>query len=137
MAAITITAANVGLGSDAEYQELLGGETIPHGSPVYQSALNVGRHLRAVNDGTAEQATVVGVTATRGTDGGKMIVVTSGTIELGGGVTDGTLYFLGATAGTIVPEGDLVSGNKKVLIGVGVGTTALRVNILNTGATIA
>lgn len=131
MPAITVSVANVSACSSAAVREVFAGGPVTHITPVYRSP-TTGKYLGCTNDATEDEANVVGVSITAGQDGSKLFIATSGVINVGSGVSDGAMYFLGRN-GDIVPEGDLVTGDRKVLIGSGRGTDKLFINILQVG----
>ena len=135
MAALTITAvratANTKLSSPVLY-----GATHAVGVPVYQLASDR-EHYAADNNASEATQAVKGLTFSPGVDGGHGFLVIGGSVILvGATMTKGATYYLGATAGEIVPFADLVSGNGIVVIGTALSATELKIGIDNTGADI-
>lgn len=135
MAALSITASDVKLqqGQVNFAANRLFGETVAAGSPVY--LLN-NEYMKAVNDSVAA-STVVGLALMSGDDGDIALVVPdTSKLYVGTILTQGIYYYLGATAGTIVPYGDLLSGDYVTRIGFAESTSVLRVDLDATGVTI-
>lgn len=128
MAALSITASDVKLqqGQVNFTANRLFGETVAAGSPVY--LLN-NEYMKAVNDSVAA-STVLGLTLMSGDDGDiALIVPDTAKLYVGTVLTQGVYYYLGATAGTIVPYGDLTTADYVTRIGFAESTSVLRVDI--------
>jgi hypothetical protein len=125
MAALSITAANVVASTGAKYAQGTGGATIVQGKSV---AFNGSKWVLAQCDGTALEygSSGVGVALNACSDGQPIDVQTEGEITIGGTVTVGAIYCLGATAGDIVPFGDLVATNYVSILGVGISATKIK-----------
>lgn len=95
------------------------GATIAAGNPVYLDSAD-SKYKLADNNASSATATVVGIAVTPGIDTGYGYIATSGSIVLvGTTMVVGKAYYAGATAGELVPESDLATGNivAKVLTG--------------------
>ena len=113
------------------------GATLAVGVPVYLDPADR-EHKAADNNASTATRAVVGLTFSPGVDGGSGILVTRGSVVLvGATMTEGAKYYLGATAGEIVPFGDLASGQPVVEIGSAVDATTMKLGIDDIGATIA
>ncbi len=138
MAAITTTAANVAVGaSSTKTRTVQAGEAITQGQPVY---LNTdGKYYRADNNLSAAAAKAVGIAITPAATNGYFVMSvpsdTNGTslVNLGATLVVGETYCVGATAGQIVPIGDLASGNYVCILGVAYSTSLLDHQIIYSG----
>lgn len=135
MAAITITAASVGIGSGARIEVVEVGEAIAHGDVIYYDTTNLDNRKADADIEATAKAVGIAVTSATG-DGAFVAVVRSGSIVLGSVLTQGTEYYLGTTAGTIVPKSDLASGDYVTRLGIAISATTLQVDIRATGVTI-
>lgn len=136
MADLTITAANVVLSSGSS-SSALAGETITAGQAVYQNSATLAV-WKAQCDGTAAEATAVGVALNGGGAGQPIAYALPGsTINIGATTVKTSTYHLSATAGGVCPEADLVSTNKRTRIGYATATTGtFVVDIANNVCTI-
>lgn len=135
MAAFTLTSANVKPSAQARYlAPRLSGATIGAGQPCYQDANNVWQ-LSDANaaapanriDGIAPYSVVAGQPLT------PVFYDPDFTHGLET-VAAGDSVYLGATAGDLVPEGDLTTGWSISLAMIATSATKGFVNCLNTGA---
>ena len=134
MADITITAANV-VKTSADTITGTAGETITAGMAVYLKASD-GRYWKAQADGTAAEATVVGVALHAALAGQPLTIATSGTINIGA-TTAKVFYYVSATAGGIAPVADLTSGQYISSVGYATATDgSFVVKPSVTGATV-
>jgi hypothetical protein len=134
VADLTITAASVIAGSGT-IERGTAGATITAGQVVYKSA---GKYQLADNDSaTAAAKSPRGIALNGGSDGQPMSIMTSGSITIGATLTAGTAYYLSSTAGGICPLADVISGDNVVLLGVASSTTVLKLNITDSGVTLA
>ena len=119
-------------GSSSTIQVVQYGATISAGQVVY---LNTATNEYELADASAANtASVVGIAMTPGVDGGYGAIVTSGSVVLvGGTVAAGQTFVVSATAGGIAPEADLGSGEYYSLVGVGEGSSTLKIDINATG----
>ncbi len=135
MADITVTAANVLPGSDANVlTNYLAGETITAGMAVYLKSSD-SRWWKAQCDSTAAEAGSAGLgIALMGSSAGQAVAVQiSGSITIGATVVATTQYIVSATAGGICPIADIVSTNYLSLLGYGSTTAILIMNKNATG----
>lgn len=133
MAAITVTATSVTKTSGNATQGTIG-ETITTGQCVYLKSSD-SRWWKAQCDGTAEEAGSggLGIALNGGAAGQPLDVQTSGVIAIGGTVAVGQLYCVGATAGEIVPYGDLSSTNYVSELGIASTTGAITLSVNASG----
>jgi hypothetical protein len=109
------------------------GATIAAGQSVYLDASD-SKYKLADSNASAATAAVKGVAVTPGIDGGYGYVATGGNIILvGTTMAVGETYHVGATAGTIVPDADLTTGDYVSRIGTGASATQLDLSIKATG----
>lgn len=136
MTDISITAANVIAGSDANIESGTAGATITAGQAVYKSSTTK-KWLLADSDSATAEARVPGGIALNGASNGQPIVVQkSGDITIGATLTAGTAYYLSDEPGAICPLADLASGDYVVLIGLAKSTTVLDIDIQNPGVAL-
>lgn len=130
MTALSITATQVLLASGPIEHGIVG-EAATQGQSVYFATS--GKWLKAQCDGTAAEAGENGygiLLSAAGADGQPAVVAKPGAIvTLGAGAAPaaGVVYFIGATPGSLVPAGDLVSTNKSTPICVGIGANRVRI----------
>jgi hypothetical protein len=109
------------------------GATISAGQSVYLDPSD-SKYKLADSNASSATAAVKGVAVTPGVDTGYGYVATSGSIILvGTTMTVGETYHVGATAGTIVPDADLTTGDYVSRIGTGASATQLDLSIKATG----
>jgi len=112
---------------------VLYGATISAGQAVYLDAAD-SKYKLCDNNASAATATIKGVAMTPGVDGGYGYIATAGSIILvGTTMAVGETYYAGATAGEIVPDADLATGNYISRIGTGASATQLDLTIKATG----
>jgi hypothetical protein len=131
MAAVTITA--VGLSSDCVTEKVqFGGASFPisPGDACYMDTSDGNKWKLADADEGAAEAGRDGIgimLTTVQQDGEYGMIVKSGTVLIDTGLTKGTAYVVGATAGAIQPDSDSTSNWYKTVLGVagteGSGTT--------------
>lgn len=137
MAALTSITA-VRPTSSTSVELVMYGATIAAGEVVYLDTTDSNKAKLADNNASAATAVVKGIAVTPGVSGGYGYIATSGSIVLVGTTMGvGQTYCLGATAGQIVDEGDITTGNSLSRIGTGATTTQLDLDITNTGITHA
>ena len=120
MAALSITAANVGLVSGST-QVVTYGETVTQGMPVRELAAD-NKFYKCLHD-DATQVAAVGIALTPGGDGDQGVIARAGTtIAMGATLAIGTVYCVGAVDGEIDPTGDLGSGDFVNIVGHAVST---------------
>lgn len=109
------------------------GATITAGQPVYQDTADNEFKLADVNLSELA-ANVQGVTITPGIDGGYGYIAISGAIVLvGTTMAVGETYYAGPTAGEIIPDADLTTGDRVTRLGVASSATVLELSIEATG----
>lgn len=129
MAALTITAVRPT--ATSEVRVVPYGETIVPGDVLY---LGPTKYLKADADASALTKAARSIALTPGIDDGHGAVCESGNVILvGASMTQGVTYFLGPTAGQIVPFADLGSADYVVRIGTAKSATELILSIEDTG----
>jgi len=109
------------------------GATLAAGQPVYLDSADTEHKLTDAN-ASAATAVAKGITMTPGVDGGRGLIAEDGSIILvGTTMVVGETYYVGATAGEIVPSGDLATGHYVTRLGTAATTTQLDLNIKATG----
>ncbi|MBV9549103.1 MAG: hypothetical protein JO256_05450, partial [Alphaproteobacteria bacterium] len=91
MSALSITAANVVPGTDADIAHGIAGETITAGQPVYRSSTDGKWYKADSNSGTAEARVPLGIALCGSSASQPVSVQKSGTITIGATVTAGTV----------------------------------------------
>lgn len=139
MTALTITAANVSHDSGPRDSDQPAGEAFVAGAVVYRKASD-GKWYKAQCDGTAEEAGSEDIGVALGTAdaaNARVGIAKSGSVVSIGTGTAGTAYFIGRTAGAIIPAADLAQTDKATLVGIGVGSNKLLLGRLyHSGAVI-
>lgn len=136
MTALTITPANVVAGSNAVRDIGTAGETITAGQVLYLAAAT-GRWMKAdTNAGTAEARTPKAIALNGASAGQPVSLHKGGDITIGATMTAGVAYYLGGTAGAIVPVGDLTTGDYPTIIGIAKSTTVLAVDFNPSGVAL-
>lgn len=134
MVDITITAASVVAGSDANFwPQGSAGETIAAGKAVYLSSSTRKWMLADSNSATAEARTATGIALNSASLDQPLIVQKSGDITIGATLTAGVAYYLSDTPGGICPLADVGSGEYVCLLGLAKTTAVLDLNIQASG----
>lgn len=121
MAAISITAANVGLISGST-KTVTYGETITQGQPLRK--LSADNEYYLCNQDTAVDADASAIALTPGGDGELGVVLTAGAvIDIAATIAIGTVYCVGAVDGAIAPTADLGSGDFVTIVGHAISTS--------------
>lgn len=124
MADLVQTAANVRPGTDSVRSQVIAGETITAGQPVYLKSTDSKYYKADANAGVSE-STVAGIALTNASANDQLVIQTGGEINLGATLTVGTIYVLSGTAGAIAPHGDLVTGWYCNILGIAISTSIL------------
>lgn len=128
MATITLTAANVRVGTSGTASVGVAGEAITAGDFLYLKSAD-GKYWKAVNTSEAE-ADIVGVALTNASTDGNVaylnIVDQVTYLDHSTAVfTQGKTYVVGDTAGTIMDAGDISTSDYVTVAGVAASTTSL------------
>lgn len=109
------------------------GATISAGNPVYLDSAD-SKHKPADCNASSATAAIVGVAITPGVSGGWGLIAISGSVILvGTTMVQGASYFVGGTAGTIIPEGDFATNDYVSKVGTASSTTQIILGIEATG----
>lgn len=129
MADLSITTSQVAL-VEGDTIPVIGGEVIAIGEYVYRRASD-NKWLKARAGGTAEEAgaeeTGMALSTIAAADQRLVVAKPGAVITLGAGAapTAATPYFVSPNAGKLCPLADLVSTNKGVIAGLGVGSNRI------------
>lgn len=134
MTDISITAANVQRGSNAQVVQGLAGATITAGQLVHRNG-TTGKFVLSDADGSGLKQ-VDGVALNGASDGQPLSVQTGGDITIGGTLTAGTTYYASPTAGGICPLADVASGDDPIIVGIAKSTSVLMLKIADPDVTI-
>jgi len=134
VADLSITAGGVHIvGATTVTERALAGEAVSQGDAVYKG--DDGQWYVADCTDAGKHA-AVGIALTAGGAGDRVVVVTSGLMDLGATLTVGTVYVLSA-AGNIAPAADLASSDYVTVLGVAVAADQFDVSIHASGAQVA
>lgn len=136
MADLSITAASVVAGDNAQTERGTAGETITAGQAVYKSAADNKFYKADNNSATAAVRQPLGIALNGGSAGQPVVVQKSGDVTIGATLTAGTAYYLSDTAGGICPLADVGSGEYVALIGLAKSTTVLAIDIQYPGVAL-
>lgn len=136
MTALSVTAASVVAGSDAVVEQGYAGATITAGQVVYKNSSDSRFALADADGASANIRTPYGIALHGASSGQPLAVQRSGSITIGATMTAGLAYYLGLTAGAIVPIADVTTGGYVSLIGVSTSTTVLKLSINSSGVVI-
>jgi hypothetical protein len=118
---------------NTQFAKQLYGATVAVGNPVYLDTAD-SEYKLADSNASALTAAAKGIAMTPGVDTGYGIVATAGSIILvGTTMAVGETYYVGATAGEIVPDGDLTTGHYVTRLGTAASATQLDLSIKATG----
>ena len=129
MADISITAASVIPGSNAEIEHGTAGATITAGKAVYKDPTTKKYLLADANSATAEARQARGIALGGASDGQPLAIQKSGDITIGGTLTAGVAYYLSDTPGGVCPVADIGSGEYVCLLGLAKTTAVLTLDI--------
>lgn len=135
MADLTITAANVGVSDgNTRTQIVQVGEAVTHMQSVYLDS-STNKYMLADADAAGEDG-ASGVTITSAPLDGYAMIATRGKVKAGATITVGKIYVLSDTPGGIKPVDDLATGDKVTILGVGVSSTEIDINIIASGVAV-
>lgn len=115
MADLSITASSVAAGSGASFGTV---------------------KLADANSATAAVRTPYGIAISSAASGQPVIVQRAGDITIGATTAAGTIYCLSDTAGGIMPAADLSSGEYVGMLGVGLGSSQIRMHVWASGVAV-
>lgn len=130
MTDLSITAANVVAGTGAVKETGVAGATITAGQVVYLDEATTGEYLLCDTDSaTAAARKPRGIALHAASDGQPLTIQKSGPITIGATVAAGVAYYLSGTAGGICPVADVAPGDYPSIIGMGISTTQINIDI--------
>ena len=134
MAALSQTAANVGIGSaGTSIRKVQAGGSITQGNPVYFNTDS--KYYRTDSNASAVTAKAVGIALTPASADGYFVMQEGpgGLVNLGATLSVGETYCVGSTAGQIVPIGDLTTGDYPCILGIATTTALIQTIFAFTG----
>jgi hypothetical protein len=135
MADISITAANVQLGSGSRIdRSCTAGAALTAGQWVYKDGSTY--KLADDNSATAAVRVPVGVALNGASTGQPVAVQTAGEVTIGGTLTPGVAYYLSDTPGGMCPVADLAAGEYPCIVGIAKSATVLKIGIVASGVAL-
>jgi hypothetical protein len=134
MTAISITAANVKKGNNAQTAKGTAGVAVTAGQVVYLNAATGKLELADAN--TYAQASAKGIALHAAAADQPLEYQYGGEITIGGTSVVGTIFCVGATAGAIVPSADLTTGDYTCILGIGISATLIKLGVFFGGVVI-
>lgn len=136
MTALSVTPANVIKGANATVEDVLAGVSIAAGQPVYLYSDSTREVRLADSNASAATAQAYGIALHAAAANQPLKIITRGSFTTGATMTAGVFYFVGATAGEIVPYGDLTTADKVCKLFYASSTTVGVLLIEYTGVTL-
>lgn len=129
MADLTITAANVLAGANANITQGTAGEAITAGKAVYLSSTAKKWMLADSNSGTPEARKATGIALNAAALNQPVAIALPGSdVAIGATLTAGTAYYLSDTPGGICPVADVGSGESVCMMGLAKSASVLAFN---------
>lgn len=133
---LSLTAANVVPSAGYQFTDGIAGETITAGQTLYYKETD-SRYWKADSDSATSAVRVLVGIALNGASAGQPVrVQTAGSITIGATVTVGTIYVLSDTAGGIMPQADLETGDYVSIVGVATTSSAILMINRNSGVAV-
>lgn len=132
MADLSQTPANVESGSDAITQRVQAGEALEAGMPVYLSSSD-GKYYKADADDSSKYD-AIGVALCGASADGYFIIQTAGDMVVGATTTQGEVYVVSDTAGSIAPCTDLTTDWYPCIVGIAKDTSGTLKLVLKSGS---
>lgn len=129
MADLSVTAASVVAGSNANIEHGTLGETVTAGQPVYKDSTTKKWMKADSNAAGAEARQPLGIALNGGAINQPVAVQKSGDVTIGATLTPGLAYYLSDTPGGICPIADVGSGEYVCLIGMAKSASVLAIDI--------
>lgn len=133
MADLTVTAASVAKGSNATYTTEIAGVAITAGHVVYLDAADGRVKLADADSAVLPSRVPYGIAISGASIGQPIAIQQGGDIGIGATTVAGTVYCLSATAGKIMPAADIATGVQVGIIGVGIGSSQIRMGLFSSG----
>lgn len=137
MTDIAITAANVVAGSTATTETGVAGASITAGQVVYLDETTGKYGLADTDSATAAVRKPRGIALHAASENQPLKICKAGPITIGGTVAAGVAYYLSGTAGGICPIADVATGDYPSIIGMGISTSVIQVDIQAPGVILA
>jgi hypothetical protein len=115
----------------------LAGATITAGQVVYLDSSTSTYKLADINSATAAVRVPVGIALNGAASGQPVTVQTGGQVTIGATIAAGVFYYASGTAGGIRPVADNTTGDYPAVVGFGVSTTVMQVQIVRSGVVMA
>lgn len=123
---VSITAANLTPGANAQFRSGIAGVAITAGQLVYIDTTTNTWKLTDAN-ASATTADVDGIAANSAGVGQPLSIITADdNLTLGGTTAEGTVYIASATAGGIAAVADLTTSWYAIVVGLGIDATHIR-----------
>ena len=135
MADITQTPANVAAATGSPTKDGIAGVTIVAGDVLYKDSTDNGDLKKAVDSAEAS-AEAVGVALNGGADKQPIRYQTGGNINPGGTVVVGEIYNVSSNAGKFAPDADVAQSKYRTILGVGVTSSLIKLQISISGIVI-
>jgi len=126
MANLSITVLDVKRVS-GNFEVVTAGETIVQGQVLYLDTSDSKYNLTINSSEATTKA--AGIALCAGGDGQPIIIQTDGDITIGATVVVGEIYLVSGAPGAIAPEEDVTVTKFVTVLGVGISTTVIRLNI--------
>jgi hypothetical protein len=136
MADLSVTAANVVVGTGAKIRHGTAGATIEAGEVVYLDAADSKFKLADADSATAAIRSPAGIALNGAANGQPLAICTGGPLTIGATLSVGATYYLSPTAGGIAPAADILSGDYPVILGLATSATVLNVKIQEAGVAL-
>lgn len=133
MTDLTITAASVVAGSNAEVDSGIAGEAIAAGKSIYVNSTTNRVMLSDSNSATVEARRSKGIALNGAASGQPVDYIKSGDLTVGAVLTANTPYYMSDTPGGICPIADVGTGEYLCQLGLAKSTSVLAVDIQTTG----
>ena len=134
MANLTITAANIIGAGDTE--QIPAGASLTAGQVVYKDAAD-GDKAKLSDADVIAAAKLQGITLNNAATGQPIVTLKNGTLGGLAGVVVGMIYCLSATPGAICPYTDLGADDRLIIIGYGISSSEIKLDIKDTGIVLA
>lgn len=136
MADLTVTAANVLPGANAQTVVGIAGVALTAGKSVFLDTTTNTWKLADNNSATVSERTSGGIALTGSAAGQPVVVQTGGDITIGATIAAGVAYYQSGVAGGICPVADLTAGMQTQVIGIGKSTSVLALSFATAGVVI-
>jgi len=120
---------------DAQIAIGTAGASIEPGDQIYIDTSDDAKLKAAVNS-SAAAAKSAGLALNYASSGNQVAYAIDGEVDPGVTAVEGIVYCVSANAGKIAPFGDLITGDRLVILGVGNSSGNIDIDIKDTGATV-